>query len=192
MYMPDLDFYRYDPKQAQALLKKAGYKGETINIMFFPEYYLYGNYAAVAVADMWKRIGINVKLLQHEPVFSNADHTNIQIRPWSNPLYYPDPMGVFDTHWSDDSWVTKRGLWKPDHPQWKATYEKARFAPEPKERAAAYRKLLQLSDQLSGWIVLYQPYESVAMRDDIDWRVPTAQRPYELTFRAGQISFRSR
>ncbi len=192
MYMPDLDFYRYDPKQAQALLKKAGYKGETINIMFFPEYYLYGNYAAVAVADMWKKIGINVKLLQHEPVFSTADHSNIQIRPWSNPLYYPDPMGVFDTHWSEDSWVTKIGLWKPDHPEWKTTYEKARFAAEPKERATAYRKLLQLADQLSGWIVLYQPYESVAMREDIDWRVPTAQRPYELTFRAGQVSFKNR
>ncbi|MGE0559026.1 MAG: ABC transporter substrate-binding protein [Burkholderiales bacterium] len=192
MYMPDLSFYRHDPEQAKSLLKKAGYKGETINIMFFPEYYLYGNYAAVAVANMWKKIGINVKLLQSEPVFSSADHSNIQIRPWSNPLYYPDPMGVFDTHWSDSSWVTKRGLWKPDHPEWKATYEQARFGADPKARASAYRKLLQLSDQLSGWIVLYQPYESVAMRDDIEWRVPTAQRPYELAFRAGQISFKGR
>ncbi len=191
-YMPDLDFYRHDPKQARELLKKAGYKGETINIMFFPEYYLYGNYAAVAVADMWKKLGINVKLMQTEPIFSSADHSNVMIRPWSNPLYYPDPMGVFDTHWSESSWVTDRGLWKPDHPDWKPTYEKARFASDPRERKAAYRKLLQLADQLSGWIVLYQPYESVAMRDDIEWRVPTAQRPYELTFRAGQIRMAGR
>ena len=25
-------------------------------------------------------------------------------------LYYADPMGVFDTHWSEKSWVTSRGL----------------------------------------------------------------------------------
>ncbi len=191
MYMPDLDYYRHGPKQAQALLKadkgkpstSCSSRSITCGVQTMP---------LQRWRSMWKKIGINVKLLQHEPVFSSADHSNIQIRPWSNPLYYPDPMGVFDTHWSEDSWVTKRGLWKPDHPEWKSTYEKARFAADPKERATAYRKLLQLADQLSGWIVLYQPYESVAMREDIDWRVPTAQRPYELTFRAGQINFKNR
>jgi peptide/nickel transport system substrate-binding protein len=192
LYMPELDFYRHDPKQAQQLLKKAGYKGEQITITFFPEYYLYGNYAAVAVADMWKKLGINVKIQQTEPAFSQADHTKVMLQPWSNPLYYPDPMGVFDTHWSQDSWVTKKGLWKPSHPEWQATYEKARFGASITERRDAYRKLLQLADQMSGWIVLYQPYESVAMNENIEWRIPTAQRPYELTFRAGQISFKAR
>jgi len=192
LFMPELDHYRYDPKAAQALLKKAGYKNEQVTITFFPEYYLYGNYAAVAVADMWKKLGINVKIQQSEPAFSNADHTKVMIQPWSNPLYYPDPMGVFDTHWSADSWVTKKGLWKPDLPEWKATYEKARFSTDAAERQAAYRKLLEMSQALSGWIVLYQPYESFAMNENIDWRIPTAQRPYELTFRAGQISFKGK
>ncbi len=192
LFMPDLNYYRYDPKEAGELLKKAGYKNQQITITFFPEYYLYGNYAAVAVADMWKKIGINVKINQSEPAFSNADHTKVMIQPWSNPLYYPDPMGVFDTHWSADSWVSKKGLWKPDHPEWAATYEKARFAADIIERRDAYRKLLQMADQMSGWIVLYQPYESFAMNENIEWRIPTAQRPYELTFRAGQISFKGR
>lgn len=192
IYMPDLNHYRHDPKAAQALLKKVGYKNEQVTITFFPEYYLYGNYAAVAVADMWKKLGINVKIQQSEPAFSNADHTKVMIQPWSNPLYYPDPMGVFDTHWSADSWVTKKGLWKPDLPEWKATYEKARFSTDTGERRAAYRKLLEMGQELSGWIVLYQPYESFAMNENIEWRIPTAQRPYELTFRAGQISFKSK
>ena len=38
LFMPDLAFYRHDPKQARELLKKAGYKGEQITITFFPEY----------------------------------------------------------------------------------------------------------------------------------------------------------
>ena len=51
--------------------------------------------------------------------------------------------------------------------------------------------VLELADKESGWIMLYQPYEAYAMRDDIEWRIPTAQRPYELTFRAGQIAVNS-
>lgn len=30
------------------------------------------------------------------------------------------------------------------------------------------------------------------MREDLDWKIPTAQRPYELTFRAGQIAFKGK
>ncbi len=192
LYLPDLNYYRYDPEQAKALLKKAGYKGEPIEITFFPEYYLYGDLGAQAVADMWKKVGINVKLQQTEPFFGSGDHTKVMMRPWSNPMYYPDPMGAFDTHWSEKSWVTARGLWKPTDPEWKPTYEKARFATDPKERTAAYRKLQELADRESGWIVLYQPYEGYAMREDLDWKIPTAQRPYELTFRAGQIAFKGK
>lgn len=192
LYMPDLNYYRYDLEGAKALLKKANYKGEPIEIVFFPEYYLYGDLGAQAVADMWKKAGINVKLKQSEAFFGSGDHTNVHMRPWSNPMYYPDPMGAFDTHWSPSSWVTQRGLWKPSHPDWKATYEKARFATDAKERVAAYRKLQELADAESGWIVLYQPYEGYAMRDDLEWRIPTAQRPYELTFRAGQIAVKGR
>ena len=192
LFMPELNFYRYDPQEAKELLKKAGYKGEPIEIVFFPEYYLYGDLGAQAVADMWKKVGINVKLKQSEAFFGTGDHTNVQMRPWSNPLYYPDPMGVFDTHWSANSWVTQRGLWKPSNPAWSATYAQARFATDPTERQSAYRKLLEMADAESGWIMLYQPYEGYAMRDDLEWRIPTAQRPYELTFRAGQISVKGR
>lgn len=192
MFMPELNFYRYDPNEAKALLKKAGYKGEPIEIVFFPEYYLYGDLGAQAVADMWKKVGINVKLKQSEAFFGTGDHTNVHMRPWSNPLYYPDPMGVFDTHWSPSSWVSQRGLWKPSNPNWKETYEKARFATDTTERVNAYKSLLEMADAESGWIMLYQPYEGYAMRDDIEWKIPTAQRPYELTFRAGDISVKAK
>lgn len=192
LYMPELNHYRYDPEASKALLKKAGYKGEPIEIVFFPEYYLYGDLGAQAVADMWKKVGINVKLKQSESFFGTGDHTNVHMRPWSNPLYYPDPMGVFDTHWSPSSWVSQKGLWKPSHPDWKATYEKARFESDIAERQAAYRRLLEMADAESGWIMLYQPYEGYAMRDNLEWRIPSAQRPYELSFRAGDISVKSR
>ena len=49
-----------------------------------------------------------------------------------------------------------------------------------------------MADAMTGWIVLYQPYESYAMNENIDWRIPSAQRPYKLTFRAGQVSFKAK
>jgi peptide/nickel transport system substrate-binding protein len=88
--------------------------------------------------------------------------------------------------------VSQRGLWKPSNPNWKETYEKARFATDTTERLNAYKSLLEMADAESGWVMLYQPYEGYAMRDDIEWKIPTAQRPYELTFRAGDIFLKAK
>ena len=96
-------------------------------------------------------------------------------------------MGAFDTHWSNAGWPYRRNFFKPEHPRWDGLYEKARFSTDVEERKQAYAELLQIGQDESGYILLYQPYESFAMRSDIEWKVPGNMRPYALTFRAGQI-----
>jgi peptide/nickel transport system substrate-binding protein len=185
LYMPELNLIKYDPEKARQLVKESGYDGTPVLFNFIPNYYTYGNLAAQAVAEMWQKVGINVKLQSIDSFPS--DLTNVMIRPWSNPMYYPDPMGAYDTHWSKDGWPARRKFFKPENPKWDELYEKARFSLDVKERRQSYAELLRIAEDETGYILLYQPYESFAMRSDIEWKIPTNMRPYTLTFRAGQI-----
>lgn len=175
---------RYDPAEAKRLLAEAGYKGEPVVAQFTKSYYLYGDLAAQVIQQQWKACGINLQLQQIE----KYDYKVANFRAWSNPLYYPDPMGVMDTHWSTSSWTYQEKLWQPQSPEWDATYEKARFGTDEAERQAAYRKLLEIGDKESGWILLYQPYELYAMRKGFSFRIPPNDRPYVLPLRAGEVN----
>lgn len=183
-YMPDLDLIHYDPEEAKRLLAAAGYKGEPIVAQFTKSYYLYGDLAAQVIQQQWKQCGLNLQLQQIE----KYDYDALNIRAWSNPMYYPDPMGAMDTHWSNASWTYQRKLWQPQSPEWDATYEAARYGETPEIRKAAYRKLLELAEAESGWILLYQPYELYGMRKDLSFRIPTTVRPYVLPLRAGEAT----
>lgn len=187
LYMPDLELIEHDPARAEELLAESTYDGETIRVTYEPYYYLYMGLAAQAIEDMWQQIGLNVELAQVD----DYDYDNIMIRPWSNPMYYPDPMGAMDTHWSTNSWTYERGLWDPQNPDWSETYERVRFSTDPMERRDAYRELLEIAEEESGWILLYRPHEGYAMRADLEWEIPVALRPYTLPLRAGQAGFSS-
>ena len=183
LYMPDLALVRYDPAEARALLAEAGYRGEPIIAQFTQSYYLYGDLAAQVIQSQWAECGINLQLQQIE----QYDYDVLHIRAWSNPMYYPDPMGAMDTHWSKSSWTYTRNLWRPTHPDWDATYDTARFGTDVMQRRDAYRKLLELAEEESGWLLQYQPHELYAMRAGIGFEIPPTLRPYTLPLRAGQI-----
>lgn len=185
LYMPDLELEYYDPEEARALLAETDYDGEPIIAQFTQSYYLYGDLAAQAIQQQWVQCGLNLQLQQIEQYDDEALH----IRAWSNPMYYPDPMGAMDTHWSTASWTYARGHWQPSHPEWESTYEKARFATDVMERRDAYRRLLELSEEESGWLLLYQPHELYAMGENLDFEIPPTMRPYTLPLRAGQVQF---
>lgn len=183
-YVPGFQAIKYDVERAAELVKESGYKGEPIRITFQPNYYLYIPLASQAIQDMWKKIGLNVQLEQVD-TYTNA---KVQIRPWSNPMYFPDPMGAMDSHWSMSSWVVRDKFFAPTSPEWAKLYEAARFGQDVETRKTAYTKLMELGEQENGWLLLYQPYESFAMRKDITWQIPRFLRPYTMNFRAGEVS----
>ena len=183
-YMPELDLIKYDPEEAKRLLAEAGYDGAPIVAQFTQTYYLYGDLAAQVMQQQWKECGLNLQLQQIE----QYDYDALNTRAWSNPMYFPDPMGAMDVHWSDKSNFAQLGMWAPSHPEWKTTYEAARFGADTETRKTAYRKLLDLAEEESGWLLMYEPHEIYAMRDGVDYRIPTAYRPYVMPLRAGQVT----
>lgn len=189
LYIEGLELIKFDPAEGRRLLAEAGYNGEEMVVSHPGNYYLYGDLAAQVIQQQWANCGIKLRLIEEDwaTYKKGKPHKDTNFRAWSNPMYYPDPMGAMDTHWSPKSWAAKDNLWTPSHPEWSKTYEIARFATDVNERREAYKKLLELSEEESGWLLLYKPHELYAMRDDISFEIPIAQRPYVIPLRGGEI-----
>lgn len=186
MYMPEIQTEIYDLEKAKQLVAESSYNGELLTIYNQTNYYTYADLALQAIIEMWKEAGINAELVQVDKY--PDDYSQISARTWSNPLHYPDPMGVMSTHWTENSWPYTKGFFNIT-PEWQTQYDLARYSTDTQTRKDAYTALLTMMQEDPIALLLYQPYEAFAMSQDIAWEVPVAYRPYTLAFRAGEISF---
>jgi peptide/nickel transport system substrate-binding protein len=97
LYMPELQTFRYDPEEARRLVAESGYKGEVLKYDLHAAYYTNEMLVGQALKEMWAAVGINVDLNVTEE-WTGAD-PNMEIRSWSNPMYYTDPAGAFGVMW---------------------------------------------------------------------------------------------
>ena len=188
-FNPDIKIFNYDPDRARKLLAESDYDGTPVEVVIYPNYYLYGNLASQAIAEMWQEIGVNVKLVSIPRIPVEMD-PEIMVRNWSIPALYGDIMGVMDNALSEQGWASARGYFdaKAD-PRWLGLYETARFSQDVEERKAAYAEMHEVLADLAPVIPLYQPADSYGVRADIDFDIPVAVRPFTLPLRAGQITF---
>jgi len=76
------------------LVKKSGYKGETIYYRMLPDYYTLEIATGQILVEMWKAVGLNVKIEMKEnwsQILKN-DETR-HLFNVSNTAYYGDPAG---------------------------------------------------------------------------------------------------
>ena len=185
MYLPDVKTVEYNPEKARQLVRESGYDGTTIVIADRSNYYVNMDLCLQAVIEMWKKIGVNAELRQ-VPDINKIPDPEVMIRTWSNPLYYPDPMGLIDASWSSTIWVSTRKLWQPGD-EWFSTLDTARFSTDVQVRKDAIRKLNRIAKEQAGFILLYVPHEYVAVRDDISYKIPKNYRAYTISLRDGEI-----
>jgi len=187
LYLPDVKTIGYDKKRAQELVKESGYDGTKIVIANRSEYYVNIDLALQAVVDMWKDIGVDAQV-KNVPDVNAIPDPDVMVRTWSNPLYYPDPMGLIGASWGPDIWTSTRGLWQPQDPEWATNFEIARFSEDVDERKDAIRKLNEIAKEEAGFSLLYAPNEYTAVRDDLAYRIPKNYRPYTIALRAGELT----
>ncbi|OMF21644.1 hypothetical protein BK133_28020 [Paenibacillus sp. FSL H8-0548] len=187
MYLSDVQTVEYNVEKAKQLVKESGYDGTPVEVTIRTDYYTHGDLAVQAMIEMWKEIGVNATLRQVPDVNAFEDST-IMIRSWSNPLYYPDPMGLIDASWSDNVWVSTRGFWDPQTEEWDKNMEIARFSMDNAERKAALRKLQEITKDEAGFILMYQPFEYFATSSNLEWKMPKNYRAYTISLRAGEIA----
>lgn len=185
LYMPELTTFEYDPETAKALLEEAGYDGEEIVYTSFPTYYTNGLLAAQAIVEMWGAVGINGKV-DVQDKWTGSD-PEMMARNWSNPMYFADPFGSFGVMWAPGGPSESEGRFNTDE-AYAEVWDRFRFSADVEARKAAYAELMDRIAQDPPVLPLYRPFESWAMKQDVEWKPQPGHIPYVLDFRAGAIS----
>lgn len=185
LYMPELKTFRYDPAEARKLVAASGYDGTPIRFDTQAAYYTNGLLAAQAIQEMWAAIGVKMQINVDEK-WSGADPTMMS-RNWSNPMYFPDPVGSFGTMWAPKAASFTEGRFEPNE-AYAAAWERFRYSTAVEDRKKAYAELMERIADDPPVLPLYQPYESYGMRKSLGWKPQPGHIPYVLDFRAESVS----
>lgn len=99
-----------DPASARKLLADAGYAGGEIAYRYWKDYYTAEIATAQILQQMWKAVGLNIKLemveTSEQALAAGQGITNI-----SNAAYYPDPLGQLFRLYGAGGLIPSRGQW---------------------------------------------------------------------------------
>ncbi|CAM3821992.1 ABC transporter substrate-binding protein [Bordetella bronchialis] len=180
--------YRYDPEQAKKLLKQSRYKGQEISYRLIPNYYLYNVEAAQILQEMWRAVGINVRI-DFVDSFKEVRKPGVQMYAWSNTYRIPDPTGSLLILWGPNSEVQKSQKIYTPNPEFNTLSQGLYTATDVARRAATYRKVLDIFEDDMPMTMLYNPVTGYAMKKNVQWQ-PYSQ--YYMDFRPDNFSFGTR
>ena len=137
--------------------------------------------------EMWKAVGLNVQLqvIENWKAVKNED---LMIRNWSNSNRYPDPLGSLAVLWGENgaaqaSWKTWTG---PAAEKFNALIASLEQTSDPSTRKKIFGQMLDLWEDETPGMTLYQPLESYGVKKSVHWQPYSFYymdlRPYNLTF----------
>ncbi|KKC38767.1 ABC transporter substrate-binding protein [Devosia epidermidihirudinis] len=176
--------FEYNPEKAKELLAEAGYDGSVIRFDTDPVYYTNGLLAAQAIQEMWAEIGVKAEI--NVTTKWTGPDADMMVRNWSNPMYFADPAGSFGVMWSPKGSGSEMA-WTPNE-AYPALWDKFRYSTDLAVRKEAYSEIMAYVKEEMPFVVLYQPYESYGMRQDVTWAPLPGHIPYVLDFRAGSVT----
>jgi len=186
LYIAEMCDMQYDIEKAKELLTKSGYNGEIIRVFNVAHYYLYIDLASLAMIDMWRAIGVNAEFIEVESF--SAVPADAELRSWSNPLYYVDPMGFIERHWAPHSEPVINNVFVPTE-EYNAQFEIARYSTDVNRRVEALKEMYRFYRENTPFIFLYKPYESNGMNVAVQYEIPKNVRAHTIGLRAGEINF---
>lgn len=184
MYLGDLGFEPFDPELARERLEQSGYNGETIVLRAANNYYTNELLAVQVLKEMWEAIGITVELA----IDAVLDEREFMVRTWSNPMYFPDPVGTWGAMWNPGGYRVPSD-WDPEAEDYLATWETLRYSEDLDERREAYRRLQEISRDEVPYSILYQPIEYYGVSSSVNWQPLPGHQAYALDFNAYNLSF---
>ncbi len=173
----------YDPEEAKRLMAEAGYNGEEIVIRIVGGYYTNMTRAVEAGLEMWKEVGLNVKL----EIIENWGQMGQEGDAYaaSDNMWMTDPAGGMWFSWGREGGHRLKD-WGGTPPDDFLAYGTAiEQGSDYETRLAAYKNLLDLWDELVPAILLYRPVEAYGVRKDLDWQPYTF---FYMDFRAANVS----
>jgi len=115
MYLNDWAAPEFDPQTSKDLLKAAGYKGEEIPYRLLNDYYTLQVNTAQVMTEMWKQVGLNVKIEMKENWAQVWDPAGTRgIHDWSSGGSFPDPVATQPNQWGPQGQAVQTGEYGND------------------------------------------------------------------------------
>lgn len=169
MYNKSRNGYVHDPKRARELVKAAGYDGKPISLRVIPNYYLNGTEVSQVLLEMWKAVGINVKLDLVDN-FKQVRSKGVEMYLWSNTYRLPDPAGGIVILYGPNSQFQRgHNLWKAPA-AFNEAAEAVVAATAQGARYNAFQQMLDIFEEEMPITVLYNPSYTYASKRTIDWK----------------------
>jgi peptide/nickel transport system substrate-binding protein len=194
MFIEDYPGLRYDPDKARQLVEKSGYRGETIYYRILPDYYTLETATGQILVEMWKAVGLNVKLEIKEnwsQILKNDETRHIV--NMSHTAFYFDPEGLLWRRLGPKSPFRFENIYGGKEPfcdvpqefdQWGQTML---GSTDLKTRRKAARLMLEIVDAEAFLIPLHALPMFYGKRDEVDW-TPYPAEYMDLT--AANLSFK--
>ena len=168
LYIADHEGTGYDPDRAIALLEEAGYNGEEISYRYLQDYYTGEVDTAQILAEMWRQVGLNIKLELVENWGQIEDVAEGRgIFNWSNSAEYPDPLGQIYRLYGPRGWFQANNTFESE--EFNALGEVLKVGETP-ERIAAMREMLEIYERTDPpGTYLHTLPMFYGVRSTIDW-----------------------
>lgn len=180
MFIADHVATGYDPARARKLLAEAGYKGGEIPYRYLKDYYTGEVATAQILQQMWKAVGVNVKL-ELVDNFNQVIADGGGISNISNAAYYPDPLGQLFRLYGRGGLIPTRKQWSSA--DFDAT-EAGLLSLDKSERQAAARRALVIYENDPPGTYLHELPMFYGKRKSVTWM---ANDTAFMDFRAGGL-----
>ncbi|ONG53325.1 oligopeptide ABC transpoter oligopeptide-binding protein [Pseudoroseomonas deserti] len=168
-YIEDFPALAYDPAQARALVKAAGYAGQTISYKLLNNYYTNQVAGAQTMVEMWREVGLNVRIEMLEN-FSQVQKMPINgIYDSSSTAIFLDQLGHAWREFGPNGTLPKLvGI--PTNAEYQALGGRLQDVYEAEERRRIIRRMLTiLHDEDPPCVVLHASGQFYGKRRDVAW-----------------------
>lgn len=168
-YIEDFAALAYDPDLARKLLKDANYRGEQITYRLLNNYYTNQVSGAQVMVEMWKAVGLNVRLEMMEN-FSQIQKKPVQaIYDSSSTAVFPDYLGHAWREFGPNGTLPRQvGIWRNE--EHFALGAKLQDTFDPADRRKLIRRMLEIVDRDDPpCVVLHASGQFYGKRRDVPW-----------------------
>jgi peptide/nickel transport system substrate-binding protein len=170
MLVPGWTVPPFDPAEARALLRQAGYRGAPIPYRIRHDYYPAETTTAEVLVEGWRAVGLNVELEVKENWSQVLDRSRPRaLRDWSNSAVFDDPVSSIVNQHGPDGAQRANGEW--GNAEMDALSRAMQASTDMPARQAMFARMLRICEREDpAYIVLHQSASFTATRRDLPWR----------------------